>query len=125
MKAENSGSSYGKNKNADLKTDHERNYDSKQSSDIVSDKFMRQSSDYEFWESIGPQQEPPINKTIVTIQKELHKSLFSQNIMQINESPKVSLMTERSQKSLKFKNTSIGCEKTNDGSNANITPNQI
>ena len=116
-------SNYEQKVNEDSKADHDLNYDSKQSSDILSDKLMRQSSDYEFCESSGPQQEPPINRTIVTIQKELHKSLFSQNIMKINESPKVSLMTERSQKSTKYKNISNAFEKTNDGSNVNITPN--
>lgn len=46
-------------------------------------------------------EEPVVNKTLVMLQKELHKSLFSPSLMKINESPKVSLLTDRSKNVLK------------------------
>ena len=106
---------------SDARNDNDNNYDSRQSSDLLSDRIAKQSSDNDLYDSNGLQQEPSINKAKVTIQKELHKSLFSQNMLKINESPKISLLTDRSQKSSRYKTTSDGLDKTNDGSNTNLT----
>jgi hypothetical protein len=58
------------------------------------------SSDNElFSEDQDTQEEPVVNKTLMMLQKELHESLFSPSLMKINESPKVSLLTDRSKKS--------------------------
>lgn len=46
-------------------------------------------------------EEPVINKTLVMLQRDLHKSLFSPSLMKINESPKVKLLTDRGKKSSK------------------------
>jgi hypothetical protein len=64
------------------------------------DDIRRQySSDNEmFSEDQDTHEEPAINKTLVMLQKDLHKSLFSPSLMKINESPKVSLLTDRSKK---------------------------
>lgn len=73
------------------------NYDSKDEEDSPEDINRQYSSDNDmFSEDQEMQEEPVVNKTLVMLQKDLHKSLFSPSLMKINESPKVSLMTDRS-----------------------------
>lgn len=43
--------------------------------------------------------DPPPHRAIPVLQNETHKSLFSPSLMKINESPKVSLLTDRSSNS--------------------------
>ena len=64
--------------------------------EIGSEKEM--NSNYEFEDQ---SEEPVVNKTLVMLQKELHKTLFSPSLMKINESPKISLLTDRSKNILK------------------------
>lgn len=59
---------------------------------------MVSSSENEMSYNYQEEEEPVINKTLVMLQKELHKSLFSPSNMTINESPKVSLMSKKSKK---------------------------
>lgn len=77
----------------------ERDYDSKeedeQELEVVPHRQYSSDQDM-FSEDNEQQEEPAINKTLVMLQKEMHKSLFSPSLMKINESPKVSLMTDRS-----------------------------
>jgi hypothetical protein len=64
-------------------------------------------------------EEPVINKTLVMLQKELHKSLFSPSLMKINESPKFSLLTDRSKNASKNLN---GSTNHDPNSNDNTSP---
>ena len=72
-------------------------YDSNQNNLLEAEKISSSENDYQSDEQY-PQEEPVVNKTLVMLQKELHKSLFSPSLMKINESPKVSLLTNRSKK---------------------------
>lgn len=83
------------------------NYQSRQDNDDDSDLHKQYSTDRELTsEEQEPQDEPVVNKTLVMLQKDMHKSLFSPSLMKINESPKISLLTDRSKKSSRYKNTS-------------------
>ena len=58
------------------------------------------------------EEEPVINKTLVMLQKDMHKSLFSPSLMKINESPKVSLLTDRSKATSKDHMSSTNMDAT-------------
>lgn len=70
-------------------------------------------------------EEPVINKTLVMLQKELHKSLFSPSLMKINESPKVSLLTDRSKNTSKNRSGSNIDPATYDNSTPGLTAGDI
>jgi len=81
------------------KGQQESQYDSNQHEQMEEEKATSTeneltSDDQEF------QEEPVINKTLVMLQKELHKSLFSPSLMKINESPKVSLLANQTNKKI-------------------------
>ena len=84
-----------------------QNYENNKQQEIDNEYVKQCSSDTDtISEYNEEQEEPPINKTLVMLQKEMHKSLFSPSLMKINESPKISLLTDRSKKSSRKKGMS-------------------
>lgn len=80
-----------KNKfNSNFSLGNKQIYNSNQ--DREREEKLSSSENDMYYEDQEEQEEPVINKTLVMLQKELHKSLFSPSSMKINESPKVSLM---------------------------------
>jgi hypothetical protein len=88
---------------------------------IDADKLNQFSSENECSDDQEDQEEPIVNRTLVMLQKEMHKSLFSPSLMKINESPKVSLLTDRSKKSSRIERTCDEKEKSRISTSNNPT----